>query len=71
MKLDVLDHDVPIGGDHKGLGPRVLFHEELDLGYRFTWRSNLSLFFDHISDAKLTQYNPGLTNMGARTAIGF
>jgi lipid A 3-O-deacylase len=49
-----------------GLGLRILFHEEIDLGYRFTPRSNVPFFFDHISDANLTTYNPGLSNMGVR-----
>ncbi|MDE2228840.1 MAG: acyloxyacyl hydrolase [Alphaproteobacteria bacterium] len=71
MKLGVLDHDVPIGGDHKGLGSRLLFQEKIDLGYRFTWRSNVSLFLDHISDANITQHNPGLTNLGVRFGFKF
>ncbi|MGH6968856.1 MAG: acyloxyacyl hydrolase [Stellaceae bacterium] len=61
----------PYTRDHMGLGSRILFHEELDLGYRFTWRSNLSLFLDHISDADLTQHNPGLTNLGVRLGFRF
>ncbi len=61
----------PTTRDHKGLGSRILFHEELDLGYRFTWRSNVSLFLDHISDANLTEHNPGLTNLGVRFGFRF
>lgn len=61
----------PATRDHKGLGSRILFHEELDIGYRFTRRSNLSLFLDHISDANLTSHNPGLTNLGVRMGFRF
>ena len=57
--------------DYKSLGSRILLHEELDLGYRLTWRSNLSLFSNYISDANLTQHNLGLTNMGVRMGFGF
>jgi len=61
----------PATRNHKGLGSRILFHEEVDLGYRFTPRSNISLFLDHISDANLTPRNPGLTNIGIRLGYRF
>jgi len=61
----------PVNRTHKGLGSRALFHEEIDLGYRFTPRSNVSLFFDHISDANLTPHNPGLSNIGVRFGYRF
>lgn len=57
--------------DHKGLGSRILFHEELDVGYRFTWRSTLSLFLDRISDTNLTSHNPGLATLGVRMGFRF
>ncbi|MBU6506896.1 MAG: acyloxyacyl hydrolase [Alphaproteobacteria bacterium] len=31
----------------------------------------MSLFLDHISDANLTQNNPGLTNLGVRMGFRF
>lgn len=65
------DESSPDTRDHKGLGGRILFHEQLDLGYRFTWRSNASLYLDHISDADLTRHNPGLTNLGIRLGFRF
>jgi lipid A 3-O-deacylase len=65
------DQSSPYTRDHKGLGARLLFHEEMDLGYRFTWRSNISLFLDHISDADITTHNPGLTNLGVRLGFRF
>lgn len=65
------DQVSPATRNHKGLGSRILFHEEIDVGYRITWRSNLSLFLDHISDANLTTHNPGLTNLGVRMGFRF
>jgi hypothetical protein len=61
--------DISSERDHKGLGTRVLFHESVELGYRFTGGISLSLFLDHISNANLSSHNPGLTNFGLRTGF--
>lgn len=48
----------------KELGSRVLFHESLESGYRFTESVSLSIFLDHMSDANLTRHNAGMTDLG-------
>lgn len=57
--------------DHKGLGTRLLFHESVEFGYRFTDGVGLSAFLDHISNADIGTHNPGLTNLGLRIGIKF
>ena len=57
--------------NHKGLGTRVLFHEELEIGYRFSPAWSVAAFLDHISNANLGNHNPGLTNLGARMGYSF
>ncbi|HXP31791.1 MAG TPA: acyloxyacyl hydrolase [Stellaceae bacterium] len=56
---------------HVGLGSRLLFHEELDLGYRFAGAADVSLFMDHLSNADIGRHNPGMTNLGIRTGYNF
>jgi lipid A 3-O-deacylase len=55
----------------KDLGSSYLFRESFELGYEFVPRQSMSLFLDHISDAKLTHHNDGLTNVGVRYGYGF
>ena len=46
-------------GDGKDLGSAVEFRSQIELGYRFDDRSRLSFAFSHISNAHLTDQNPG------------
>jgi len=46
-------------GDGKDLGSAIEFRSQLELGYRFDNRSKLALAFSHISNAHLTNQNPG------------
>jgi lipid A 3-O-deacylase len=55
----------------KLLGSRVLFRESVELGYRYTPVQSLSLFIDHISNAKLAKHNEGLTSAGVRLGLKF
>ena len=57
--------------DHKGLGTRVLFHESLELGYRFSQTWNAGIYLDHVSNAGLGSQNPGITNAGLRLGYVF
>jgi lipid A 3-O-deacylase len=50
--------------DEKHFGSRVLFYEQICLGYSFTMHYRLALVFDHISNADLTEPNNGLTTIG-------
>ena len=51
------------------LGCRVLFREELSVGFRITERVNISANIEHISNAGLCSINDGLTNAGGRLGI--
>ncbi len=57
--------------DKKELGCSVLFRESIDLGYRFAGHHGVSLFLDHISNAKLCSENEGLENFGLRYGYTF
>ena len=57
--------------DKKELGCSVLFRESIDLGYRFDDHHSVSLFLDHISNAKLCSENEGLENFGLRYGHSF
>lgn len=46
-------------GNGKDLGHRVEFRSQVELGYQFENRSRLSLAFSHISNASLSDDNPG------------
>lgn len=46
-------------GDGKDLGSDVEFRSQIELGYRFDDRSRLALAFSHISNAGLSETNPG------------
>ncbi|WP_135075352.1 acyloxyacyl hydrolase [Terasakiella sp. SH-1] len=53
----------------KALGSKVLFHFPIELGYHITETTNVSLFFDHVSNAWLASPNEGMDTLGIR--IGF
>ena len=55
----------------KELGCRVLFRESIEFGYRLTSTHGVSLFADHISNAKLCKNNEGLENFGLRYGYRF
>jgi lipid A 3-O-deacylase len=54
------------GDDHdeKHFGSRVLFYQQICLGYSFTQHYRLALVFDHVSNADLAQPNNGLNTIG-------
>lgn len=53
------------------LGCRVLFHENVSLGYRVTANSSVMLTMDHMSNAGLCDPNPGMTDVGVRYGYTF
>lgn len=55
----------------KELGCRLLFRESVELGYRLNRNHGVSLFLDHISNAKLCTKNEGLENFGLRYGYRF
>jgi hypothetical protein len=53
----------------KDLGSRVLFHVSADVGARLTDHLGLSIYFDHLSNARLFGHtNQGLETIGLRVA---
>jgi lipid A 3-O-deacylase len=61
----------PDTSDHLSLGANLLFHEQLELGYRITPRWSVSVYFDHSSNAHIDRYNAGLDNLGVRVGLHF
>lgn len=80
---DAFFADVSVGGavhtgetkstrrDEKSLGFRALFREAIDLGYRTPSGYGVSLYLDHISNARLANENEGITNLGVRGSYRF
>jgi hypothetical protein len=64
-------HLTPGRNDRKALGSRLLFHIPLEAGYRFDNRHALSVYFDHVSNAFLADYNEGLDTLGMRYGYRF
>jgi hypothetical protein len=46
-------------GNGKNLGSTIEFRSQLELGYEFNNKSRISLAVSHISNAHLTDQNPG------------
>ena len=57
--------------DRKALGSRVLFHIPVELGYRFSAKGSLSVFFDHVSNANFADANEGMDTLGGRLGYRF
>jgi lipid A 3-O-deacylase len=57
--------------DRKALGSNILFHESVELGYRLTPMHSISIYSDHISNARLAKRNEGITNAGLRLGLKF
>lgn len=57
--------------DRKSLGFPLLFRESLGLGVRVGPNLTLSLFLDHVSNARLADRNQGLDNFGIRWGYRF
>jgi hypothetical protein len=55
----------------KQLGRRVLFHDVIEIGYRFNYHNSLSLYFEHISNASTADKNQGLDAIGLRYGYRF
>lgn len=57
--------------DRKSLGSNILFRESFSLGYTLNELNDISIFVDHISNARLADRNEGITNVGARLGYKF
>lgn len=60
-----------LGLSRKALGSSVLFRLSAELGFNITDQLNVSVYFDHESNAFLAEENPGLDNAGIRTGWRF
>jgi lipid A 3-O-deacylase len=58
-------------GSHASLGSNVLFHPSVGLVYWFAPRANVSVYFEHSSNAGLASHNVGLDNLGVRLGVAF
>ncbi|HKI82274.1 MAG TPA: acyloxyacyl hydrolase, partial [Pseudodesulfovibrio sp.] len=57
--------------DRKSLGSPVLFRLGAALGYNLTEKVNVSLQFEHMSNAYLANENEGMDNFGLRLGYRF
>jgi len=55
----------------KELGRRVLFHPNVEIGYRLDEHRSVSVFFEHISNASTARRNEGLDTLGIRLGHRF
>jgi len=58
-------------GTRKSLGSRALFRLGAALGYNLTEKWNVSLQFEHVSNAYLADPNEGMDNLGVRLGYRF
>ncbi|MET0639656.1 MAG: acyloxyacyl hydrolase [Hyphomicrobium sp.] len=69
-------HDGEIGGpgsdpDKKWLGSRVLFHIPMEVGYHLDEHNDISVYFEHMSNAYTQKYNEGMDRVGLRYGYRF
>jgi lipid A 3-O-deacylase len=57
--------------NNKDMGSRALFHLYAELGYDVTQHVNVSVFYEHYSNAGLGSVNPGMNNLGMRLGYKF
>jgi len=57
--------------DEKILGARALFHIPIELGYQFSVRNSVSVYFEHISNGYTASSNEGLDSIGLRYGYRF
>lgn len=57
--------------EEKSLGSRVLFRLGAEIGVDVTERINVSVVYDHASNANLADANEGLNNAGVRVGWRF
>jgi lipid A 3-O-deacylase len=57
--------------NNKDMGSRALFHLYAELGYDVTRNVNVSVFYEHYSNAGLGTVNPGMNNLGMRLGYKF
>ncbi|HML27853.1 MAG TPA: acyloxyacyl hydrolase [Hyphomicrobium sp.] len=76
LGLGAAFHDGEIGGagadpDRKWLGSRVLFHIPMEVGYHLDAHNDISVYFEHMSNAYTEKYNEGMDRIGLRYGYRF
>lgn len=82
LPQDHIDFDISFGpafnnghtsatNTRASVGSNVLFHPSLELVYWFAPRANVSVYFDHSSNAGLATNNAGLDDLGVRLGWAF
>ena len=61
----------PPAQDAKWLGSRVLFHIPAEIGIHLDANNDLSVYFEHTSNASTMTYNEGLDRIGVRYGYRF
>ena len=61
----------PPAQDAKWLGSRVLFHIPAEIGIHLDAHNDLSVYFEHTSNAYTMKYNEGLDRIGVRYGYRF
>lgn len=76
LGLGAAVHDGEIGGsgadpDRKWLGSRVLFHIPVEIGLHLDAHNDVSVYFEHTSNAYTQTYNEGMDRLGVRYGYRF
>jgi lipid A 3-O-deacylase len=76
LGLGAAIHDGEIGGpgsdpNMKWLGSRVLFHIPAEIGLHLDEHNDLSVYFEHTSNAYTQKYNEGMDRIGVRYGYRF
>jgi lipid A 3-O-deacylase len=76
LGLGAAIHDGEIGGVNsdqnvKWLGSRVLFHIPIEIGLHLDDHNDLSVYFEHTSNAYTMKYNEGMDRIGVRYGYRF
>jgi hypothetical protein len=78
LGLGAAVHDGALGpgpnnenSDKKWLGSRVLFHIPVEIGYHLDAHNDLSVYFEHTSNAYTAEFNEGLDRIGVRYGYRF
>lgn len=58
-------------GRRRQFGSSLLFHVPIEAGIRVTERLSVSAYFDHMSNAGTSTFNPGMDTIGARLGWRF
>lgn len=64
-------HRHTLDPNRKNLGSHILFHASGELGLRVSVHTDLSLYFDHSSNAGLSRYNESINDAGVRLGWRF